>query len=255
MIVRKTAKEIERLRHAGKVVAEAHERMRAAADVGVTMRELDAITRQVISEHGATSAFLGYQPHFAPTPFPGVICASVNDVVVHGFPDDRPLEDGDLVSIDVGIIVDGWVGDAAVSFIVGEPRPQDAALVDHTWEALHAGIAAAEPGNRLGDVGYAIQQVAERHGYGIPEGWGGHGVGREMHEDPSVPNVGQPGRGLKLKPGLVIAIEPMFMAGGRTDYRIDDDGWTVRTSDGSRAAHTEHTIAITADGPQILTRP
>ena len=254
MIIRKSAKEIEGLRKAGRVVAEAHARMRDAAGVGATMRELDAITREVIREHDATSAFLGYQPHFAPTPFPGVICASVNDVVVHGFPDDRPLEDGDLVSIDVGIIVDGWVGDAAVSFIVGEARPEDTALVKHTWEALDAGIAAAQPGNRLGDIGHAIQTVAERHGYGIPQGWGGHGVGRDMHEDPSVPNTGQPGRGLKLKPGLVIAIEPMFMAGGRTDYRIDDDGWTVRTSDGSRSAHTEHTIAITADGPVVLTR-
>ncbi len=253
MIVRKTAKEIASLREAGRVVAEAHARMRAAADVGSTMRQLDDITREVIREHGATSAFLGYQPHFAPTPFPGVICASVNDVVVHGFPDDEPLVDGDLVSIDVGIILDGWVGDAAVSFIVGEARPQDAALVQHTWDALDAGIAAAQPGNRMGDIGHAIESVAQQHGYGIPDGWGGHGVGRDMHEDPSVPNVGTPGRGMQLKPGLVIAIEPMFMAGGRTDFRIDDDGWTVRTSDGSRAAHTEHTIAITADGPVVLT--
>ena len=254
MIIRKSARDIDGLREAGRVVAEAHARMRDAAGVGTTMRELDEITREVIREHDATSAFLGYQPHFAPTPFPGVICASVNDVVVHGFPDDRPLKDGDLVSIDVGIIVDGWVGDAAVSFIVGEARPQDTALVEHAWEALDAGIAAAQPGNRLGDIGHAIETVATRHGYGIPQGWGGHGVGREMHEDPSVPNTGQPGRGMKLKPGLVIAIEPMFMAGGRTDYRLDDDGWTVRTSDGSRSAHTEHTIAITADGPVVLTR-
>ena len=254
MIIRKSARDIEGLREAGRVVAEAHARMRDAAGVGTTMRELDEITREVIREHDATSAFLGYQPHFAPTPFPGVICASVNDVVVHGFPDDRPLDDGDLVSIDVGIIVDGWVGDAAVSFIVGEARPQDTALVKRTWEALDAGIAAAQPGNRLGDIGHAIETVATEHGYGIPQGWGGHGVGREMHEDPSVPNTGQPGRGMKLKPGLVIAIEPMFMAGGRTDYRLDDDGWTVRTSDGSRSAHTEHTIAITADGPVVLTQ-
>jgi methionyl aminopeptidase len=253
MIVRKTAAEIESLRAAGRIVALAHDQMRAAARVGTTLLELDAIAEQVLQEHGATSPFKGYQPHFAPSPFPGVICASVNDVVVHGIPDATPLADGDLVSIDLGSILNGWVGDAARSFIVGTPDPADQQLIDDTDAALAAGIEAAQPGARIGDIAAAIGAIGRGAGYGIPEGWGGHGVGREMHEEPSVPNEGQAGRGLKLKPGLVIAIEPMFMAGGDDGVVIDDDGWTIRTVDGSRAAHSEHTIAITADGPSILT--
>lgn len=255
MIVRKTRREIAAMREAGRVVALAHDAMRAAADVGVTLTELDQVARDVIAEHGAESAFLGYQPGFAPTPFPGVICSSVNDVIVHGIPTDQPLEDGDLVSIDFGVILDGWAGDAARSFIVGEPRSEDEKLIQVTDQALEAGIAAAVPGNRIGDISHAIGTIARDHGYGMPEGWGGHGIGREMHEDPSVPNEGRAGRGLKLKPGLVIAIEPMFHAGGNDEYVIDDDGWTIRTADGSRAAHSEHSIAITEDGPEILTLP
>lgn len=255
MIVKKTAREVDALREAGRVVARAHEAMRAKAAVGVTLEELDAVAADVLDEHGATSAFLGYQPNFATSPFPGVICASVNDVIVHGIPSSQALQDGDLLSIDFGAILDGWVGDAAVSYVVGTPRPEDEELIRVTEQALYAGIEAAQPGNRLGDVGHAIATIAREHGYGMPEGWGGHGVGREMHEDPSVPNEGTPGKGLRLKPGLVIAIEPMFIAGGRDDYRIDADGWTVRTTDGSRASHAEHTLAITADGPQILTLP
>lgn len=255
MIVRKTARDIEALREAGRVVAEAHARMRAAAAVGVTLRELDDVAAEVLAANGAESAFLGYQPHFATTPFPGNICASVNDVIVHGPPDDRRLEDGDLLSIDFGAVLDGWVGDAAVTFVVGAARPEDELLIARTEEALAAGIAAAVPGNRLGDIGAAIGSIARSHGYGIPQGWGGHGVGREMHEDPAVPNEGRPGRGMRLKPGLVIAIEPMFLAGGDDGSRVDADGWTIRTTDGSRAAHAEHTIAVTEDGPRILTLP
>jgi methionyl aminopeptidase len=253
VIVRKSAREIEALREAGRVVALAHAAIREAAAVGTTLRELDEVAHDVMREHDATPAFLDYQPHFAPTPFPGVICASVNDVVVHGIPTEQTLADGDLVSIDIGVFLNGWVGDAARSFIVGTPRRDDEELIANTWAALEAGIAAAVPGNRLGDVGHAIGTIGRKHGYGIPDGWGGHGVGREMHEDPSVPNEGEPGRGLRLKPGLVIAIEPMFMAGGDDGVRIDDDGWTIRTVDGSRAAHTEHTIAVTDDGPRVLT--
>jgi methionyl aminopeptidase len=255
VIVRKSAREIDALREAGRVVGRAHVAMRELAAVGVTTAELDAVADRVLTEHGATSAFRGYHPHFAPSPFPAVICASVNDVIVHGFPTDEPLADGDLVSIDLGAVLDGWVGDAAVSFIVGEARPDDQQLIERTAAALHAGIDAAQPGNRMGDVADAIGSLGRLHGYGIPDGWGGHGVGRDMHEDPSVPNEGTPGRGLKLKPGLVIAIEPMFLGGGDEGFSIDDDGWTVRTADGSRAAHQEHTIAITADGPRILTEP
>ncbi len=255
MIVRKTPTQIAALREAGRVVAIAHQEMQTAADLGVTLNDLDEVARDVLHEHGATAAFLGYQPHFAPTPFPAVICASVNDVIVHGIPTDDPLQDGDVVSIDFGVTLDGWVGDAAVTFTVGTPAPDDVRLVDTTRQALDAGITAAQPGNRIGDIGHAIGVIGRGAGYGIPEGWGGHGVGRQMHEDPSVPNVGLPGRGLPLKPGLVIAIEPMFHAGGDDGYRIDDDGWTIRTADGSRAAHWEHTIAVTEDGPQILTLP
>ncbi len=254
MIIRKSRRDIDGLREAGRVVAVAHARMQDAADVGVSLLDLDGIARDVLREHGATSAFLGYQPHFAPTPFPAVICASVNDVIVHGIPSATPLADGDLVSIDLGVILDGWVGDAAVTFTVGVARAEDEALSDTTRAALDAGIAAAVAGNRIGDIAHAVGSIGRGAGYGLPAGWGGHGVGRAMHEDPSVPNEGQPGRGLRLKPGLVIAIEPMFHAGG-DDVRTDDDGWTIRTADGSRAAHWEHTIAITDDGPEILTLP
>jgi methionyl aminopeptidase len=255
VIVRKSAREIDAMREAGRVVARAHDAMQAAAQVGTELTELDSIAADVLADAGASPAFLGYHPHFAPTPFPGVICASVNDVIVHGIPSDRPLEDGDLVSIDLGAILDGWVGDAARSFIVGDPDPADVALIDHTTEALEAGIAAAVVGNRIGDIAHAIGTLARGHGYGMPEGWGGHGIGRQMHEDPAVPNEGQPGRGLRLKAGLVIAIEPMFLAGGDDIVSIDEDGWTIRTVDGSRAAHVEHTIAVTDDGPRILTLP
>ncbi|MCC5949159.1 MAG: type I methionyl aminopeptidase [Nitriliruptoraceae bacterium] len=255
MIVRKKPAEIDALREAGRVVGIAHDRMRAAAAPGVTLAELDAIADEVLTEHGASSAFRGYQPHFAPTPFPGVICASVNDVVVHGIPTDQALEDGDLLSIDLGAVLGGWVGDAARSYVIGTTDPVDQALIDATDAALAAGIEAAVVGNRIGDIAAAIGAIGRAAGYGIPDGWGGHGVGREMHEDPSVPNEGQPGRGLRLKAGLVIAIEPMFMAGGDDGVRIDEDGWTIRTVDGSRASHSEHTIAVTDDGPRILTLP
>jgi len=184
-----------------------------------------------------------------------VICASKNDVVVHGIPTDDPLQAGDLLSIDFGAILDGWVGDAAVTFSIGQPTEDDDRLRQAAEDALAAGIAAAVPGARLGDVGAAIGTIGRGHGYGIPEGWGGHGVGRSMHEDPSVPNEGEPGRGLRIRPGLVIAIEPMFMAGGSDEIRLDEDGWTIRTADGSRASHAEHTIAVTDDGPVILTAP
>lgn len=255
MIVRKSAAEIDALRAAGRVVGIAHDAMQAAARPGVTLAELDAIADEVLRSHGATSAFRGYQPHFAPTPFPGVICSSINDVVVHGIPDDAVLEDGDLVSIDLGAVLDGWVGDAARSYVVGQPRPEDLTLIADAEAALQAGIDAAVVGNRIGDIAAAIGAIGRGAGYGIPEGWGGHGVGRQMHEDPSVPNEGRAGRGLRLKAGLVIAIEPMFMAGGDDGVQIDDDGWTIRTVDGSRAAHAEHTIAVTDDGPRILTLP
>jgi len=177
----------------------------------------------------------------------------VNDVVVHGIPDGYRLADGDLVSIDCGAHLDGWHGDSAISFSVGTARADDQALIEAARRALQAGIDAAQPGQRLGDVSHAVGAIGRAAGYGIPDGFGGHGVGRAMHEAPHVPNDGRPGRGPRLRPGLVIAIEPMFMAGGRDAFRLAADGWAMHTIDGSRAAHVEHTVAVTADGPRVLT--
>jgi methionyl aminopeptidase len=255
MVELKTPAELEIMRQAGKVVAAALAAVKAASVPGVSLRDLDTVATEVISSHGAKSSFLDYHPHFAPTPFPGVICASVNDVVVHGIPGDYQLREGDLVSIDCGAHVAGFHGDAAISFTIGEPTPEDAELIDLTREALHAGIAAAKVGNKLGDISNAVGRIGRAKGYGLLAHHGGHGVGRRMHEDPHVPNEGKAGRGLKLRPGLVIAIEPMFIAGGRDSYVTEPDGWGLRSSDGTRAAHWEHTIAITPDGPLILTEP
>jgi methionyl aminopeptidase len=249
----KSSGEVAALREAGRVVATALDELRAAAVVGVSLRELDSIAAQVIADAGAVPSFLNYQPHFAPTPYPGVICASVNDAIVHGIPGDYRLRDGDLVSIDCGAHLDGWCGDSAISFVVGTPDPADVALIDTTARALHAGIAVSVPGNKIGDIGYAIGPIARAAGYGIMAGYGGHGVGRAMHEDPHIPNESKPGRGVRLRAGMVIAIEPMFIMGGRDAYRTDADGWTLRTPNGARAAHVEHTIAITDDGPIVLT--
>ncbi|MFF7081170.1 type I methionyl aminopeptidase [Streptomyces lavendulae] len=255
MVELKTNREIDEMRAAGRVVARALAAVRKAAGVGVSLRELDAVARTVLHGAGASSPFLGYRPRFAPVPFPAVVCASVNDAIVHGIPGDYRLRDGDLVSIDCGAELGGWVGDAAVSFTVGRPRPADLRLIETAEAALAAGIAAAVPGNRVGDIAHAVGTVCRTAGYGIPDGFGGHGVGRTMHEDPGVPNEGPPGRGTKLRPGMVLAIEPMLIAGGTDDYACDADGWTLRTTDGSRAAHAEHTVAVTAGGPRILTSP
>jgi len=251
----KSPAEIEAMRAAGRVVATALAAVRKQASVGVRLSELDEIARSVLAEHGATSPFLHYQPSFAHTPFPAVICASVNDAALHGIPGPYKLADGDLVSIDFGATLDGWTGDSAISFTVGTPRPADLRLIDAAERALSAAIAKAVPGGRLGDISAAIGAVARSAGYGLHTDFGGHGVGRTMHESPSVPNDGKAGRGMKLEAGLVLAIEPWFMAGGKDSYRVDPDGWTLRSGDGSRAAHVEHTVAITTTGPQILTSP
>ncbi|NGN67551.1 type I methionyl aminopeptidase [Streptomyces sp. A7024] len=255
MVELKSAAGIESMRAAGQVVGQALAAVQDAAGVGVSLLELDAVAREVLDKAGAGSPFLGYTPSFADTPFPAVICASVNDAIVHGIPTGYRLRDGDLVSIDCGATLDGWTGDAAISFTVGTARPEDTELIEATRRALDAGIAAATAGNRLGDVGHAIQQVADAARAGMPADFGGHGIGRRMHEDPPVPNRGRPGRGFPLRPGLVIAIEPMLHAGGSNAYVPDPDGWTLRTADGSRAAHIEHTVAVTEDGPRILTLP
>ncbi|MBC6450832.1 type I methionyl aminopeptidase [Actinokineospora xionganensis] len=253
MIELKTPAELDAMRAAGKVVAAALAAVRAAAAVGVRLLDLDEVARAVLAEHGAKSSFLDYHPHFAPTPFPAVICASVNDVIVHGIPDKTPLADGDLVSVDFGANIDGWHGDAAVSFVVGAADPADLDLIRTANEALESAIRVAVPGRKLGDLAHAVGAIGRAAGYGIPEDFGGHGIGRAMHEPPSVPNDGDPGRGMTLRAGMVLAIEPMFHAGGKDTYRVDPDGWALRTTDGSRAAHAEHTVAITDDGPRVLT--
>ncbi|MGP3970280.1 type I methionyl aminopeptidase [Streptomyces sp. 6N223] len=255
MVEIKTDAAMDAMREAGRVVANALAAAREAARPGVTLLELDEAARQVIHEAGAKPAFLDYHPRFAPMPFPAVICASVNDAIVHGIPDGYRLRDGDLLGIDCGATLDGWTGDAAVTFAVGAPGPADRRLLETAWRTLDAGIAAAVVGARIGDIAHAIGRTARAAGYGIPHGFGGHGIGRAMHEDPEVPNEGRPGRGFPLRHGLVLAIEPMLIASGNDGYHVARDGWTLRTDDGSRAAHVEHTVAITHDGPRILTLP
>ncbi|MCI0142937.1 type I methionyl aminopeptidase [Arthrobacter bambusae] len=251
----KTPEEIALMREAGRVVANTLSAVRSHAGVGVSLKELDDVAAAFMAAAGATPAFLDYRPRWAPTPFSGVICTSVNDAVVHGIPDGYVLQDGDLLSVDCGAFVQGWCGDAAVSFIVGTPDPVDQELIDATDAALARGIEAARMGNKMGDLAYAIGGEAKRSGYGILADHGGHGIGRTMHAEPSVPNIGRPGRGVKLVEGLVIAIEPMLILGGSDDYYHDDDQWTLRSANGRRAAHSEHTVAITADGPLVLTLP
>lgn len=256
MIELKRAQHIETMRRAGELVARTLTSVREASHAGVALTELDDLAHSVITGGGGVPTFLGYHPRFAPTPYPATICTSVNDVIVHGIPDRYRLRTGDLVSIDCAAHVDGFCADSAVSYVVGGPEanPAAAALIDVTVRALEAGIAAAAPMGRLGDISAAIGLTGRTAGYGIPEDFGGHGIGRQMHEEPSVSNTGTPGRGLRLRPGLALALEPMFMAGGRDEYRVDGDGWSLRTIDGSLAAHAEHTIAIGEDGVSVLTR-
>ncbi|MFG2804639.1 MULTISPECIES: type I methionyl aminopeptidase [Streptomyces] len=253
MVELKTDTSIDAMYEAGQVVARALTAVQEAADVGVSLLELDEVAHGVLREAGATSPFLGYRPSFAPTPFPAVLCVSVNDAIVHGIPDRYRLRDGDLVSIDFGAELGGWVGDSALSFVVGTPREADLRLIETAERALAAGIEAAVVGNRIGDIAHAIGTICRGAGYGIPDGFGGHGIGRRMHEDPGVPNEGRPGRGMRLRHGMVLAIEPMVVAGGTDDFHAAPDGWTLKTNDGSRAAHAEHTVAITDSGPRILT--
>jgi methionyl aminopeptidase len=245
---RRTHDEITTMRRAGRVVAEMHDRIRAAIHPGVTLIELDAVGRDVIARRGARSNFLGYHG------YPAVICASVNDVVVHGIPDGRALAEGDIISIDCGAIVDGYHGDAAFTAGVGAIDAESQRLIDVTRAALDAGIAELVPGSRLGDLGAAVQGTVERAGFSVVRDYVGHGIGTAMHEPPDVPNYGKRGKGKRVSAGDVYAVEPMVCA---RDNRtaVLDDGWTVVTVDGSRAAHWEHTIAVTDDGPEVLTLP
>ncbi|MEY4313044.1 MAG: type methionyl aminopeptidase [Actinomycetota bacterium] len=252
MIELRTRDEIDAMRPAGRLVSSVLTAVKNATTVGTNLLEMDALAHQMIRDAGAESCYIDYHPSFGGSPFGKVICTSINDAVLHGLPHDYAVKDGDIVSIDFAASVDGWVCDSAISFIVGTADPEDERVIRATEEALVAGIAAAQVGNAIGDISAAIGDVAEAYGYGVNLDFGGHGVGREMHGDPHVPNDGRPGRGYRLREGLVIAVEPWFM---RTTDEIytDDDGWTLRSVDGSRGAHSEHTIAITADGPIVLT--
>ena len=252
MIELRTPAEIEQMRPAGRFVADVLTATANAARVGTDLLELDRIAHDLIRSAGAESCYIDYHPSFGASPFGKVICTSVNDAVLHGLPHPYRLRDGDLLSLDFAASVDGWVADSAISLVVGSPRDEDLRLIETTRRALSAGISAAQPGGRVGDISAAIAAVAHAEGYSINTQFGGHGVGRTMHGDPHIPNDGRPGRGFPLRPGLVIAIEPWFLA---TTDRIftDPDGWTLRSADGSRGAHSEHTVAITEDGPIVLT--
>lgn len=252
MIELKTPSEIEAMRPAGRFVADVLTALKEKAAVGVNLLELDELAHDMIRRAGATSCYIDYHPSFGASPFGKVLCTSVNDAVLHGLPHDYALEDGDLLSVDFAVSVNGWVADSALSVVVGTPREEDLEVIAATEEALVKGIEAAVVGNKIGDIASAIGAVASEHGWGVNTDFGGHGVGRTMHGEPHIPNAGRAGRGLPLRPGLVIAIEPWFMLGTDRIY-TDPDGWTLRSQDGSRGAHSEHTIAVTHDGPIVLT--
>ena len=246
MVLRKSPAQIAVMRRAGRVVAEMHEVCTLAAKPGATTGDLDAAAREVLDRRGARSNFLGYHG------FPAVACISPNEVIVHGIPGDRVIEDGDIVSIDCGAIIEGWHADAAITIPVGSVDDASQRLIDTTRASLDAAIERAAPGNRLGDIGAAVEGVASAAGLEVVREYVGHGIGTAMHEEPDIPNYGIAGRGLRLREGMVLAIEPMLNAGKRTT-RLLADGWTVVTGDGSRSAHFEHTVAVTASGPEVLT--
>ncbi|HET6811363.1 MAG TPA: type I methionyl aminopeptidase [Acidimicrobiales bacterium] len=244
----RTRDELARMRRAGRVVAEMHERTRAAIRPGISTAELDQVAREVLERRGARSNFLGYHG------FPAVICTSPNDMIVHGIPGSYRLADGDIISIDCGAIIEGYHGDAAYTAPVGEVTPEAARLLEVTEASLWAAIEQMRPTNRLSDIGHAVQTVAEGAGFSVVREYVGHAIGTAMHEEPQVPNYGPAGRGPRLRPGHVFAVEPMVNAGGPETRQLED-GWSVVTADGSLSAHFEHTIAITDDGPEVLTLP
>ena len=252
MIELRTPTQIEQMRPAGRFVASVIKALAEKADVGVNLLELDELAHRMIKDAGAESCYIDYHPSFGASPFGKVLCTSVNDAVLHGLPHDYKLRDGDLLSLDFAVAVDGWVCDSAISVIVGTPREEDVKLIDTTTRCLEAAIEVARAGNKVGDIGAAIAAVAKPEGYTINTQFGGHGVGRTMHGDPHIPNDGRAGRGYPLRPGLVIAIEPWLLQSTDRIY-TDKDGWTLRSADGSRGAHMEHTVAITDGDPIVLT--
>jgi methionyl aminopeptidase len=246
-VVLKSSQEIEKMRRAGRVVREVLELVRSQVKPGATTYDLEKAAEARVNELGVKAAFKGYHG------FPCMLCTSVNSEVVHGIPSPkRVLKEGDIVSVDFGVVVDGYYGDAAITVPVGKIDEKAERLLKTTEASLHAAIAAVRPGATLGDVGAAVQGVVEGDGFSVVRDFVGHGIGSQMHEDPQVPNFGQAGRGMKLKPGMVLAIEPMVNAGG-PDVKVLDDGWTAVAKDGSMSAHFEHTVAVTASGAQVLT--
>lgn len=248
MVIVKSNKEITKMKKAGSITGAALQHAGESIRAGMTTKELDRIINKFITSHGAVPSFLGYGG------FKGSACISINDEVIHGIPGPRKIQDGDIVSIDVGAYIDGYHGDSAKTFAVGNVSDEAKELMASTEESLYKAIELAKPGVRIGDLSSAIQQYNESRGYSIVKQFVGHGVGKELHEDPEVPNFGKAGHGVRLVAGMVIAIEPMVNAGGAA-IKVMPDGWTVKTKDGSLSAHFEHTIAITSDGAVILTRP
>jgi methionyl aminopeptidase len=248
MIIRKSQEEIGKMREAGRIVAGVLDMLEEHIKPGVRTEVLDILADEYIKERNGTPSFLGYRG------FPKSICTSVNEEVVHGIPGKRRLKEGDIIGVDVGVILDGYQADAARTYAVGEVSPEARRLMRVTAEALEAGIKACRPGNRLGDVSHSIQSVAEGGGFSVVIQYVGHGIGKEMHEEPQIPNFGPPGRGPRLERGMTFALEPMVNQ-GRHEVVVGEDGWTVRTVDGKLSAHFEHTVAITADGPYKLTVP
>jgi methionyl aminopeptidase len=245
---------VARARQTGALVAHILHTLKGRSAVGVNLLDIDRWAAEMIVEAGAQSCYVDYEPSFGRGPFGHYICTSVNDAVLHGLPHDYALADGDLLTLDLAVLLDGVAADAAISFVVGEPAAADIAMIETTERALAAGIAAAGPGARIGDLAHAIGTVLAEAGYPINTEFGGHGIGSTMHQDPHVPNTGRPGRGYRLRPGLLLALEPWVMADTAV-LVTDADGWTLRSATGCRTAHSEHTIAVTEDGAEILTLP
>jgi methionyl aminopeptidase len=247
MITIKSRREFAKMQKAGAAVAAILQAIREAAGPGVSLLDLEGISATILDERGCRSSFLGYHGSY-----PATLCLSPNDVIVHGIPSGRRLAEGDILSVDAGAIFEGFHGDAAFTMPIGRVTSEAQSLIDVTEEALWAGVRQVRKGNHLGDIGATVQETGDSHGYGVVEEYVGHGIGRQMHEEPQVPNYGRRGQGLRLRTGMALCIEPMFNLGSR-HTTVDDDGWTVRTKDGSLSAHWEHTVCLTPDGPQVFT--